>query len=308
MEIPAQFSFVKWLKEDVVALVFDKYGKKIVLKANSNAKYLEEFSKLVFTQTRTLKEIMPQISSINQEFTSHEYINGQLSGDTKTLFGFSQDAFSLINPKTLTRALYEMQALSTAAVFVLPKPLVPVAGMSKKRFVLEERQSDWYLSNLEETRNAIDSQMGANYFANIDNFLRKNTRIIDANSRYLVNGDLHPENLMIKCLIAGQAKDFLLSDWDLLHFNNPAYDLADLTVWGWRNKIWQESLVAEFLALFAGNKEEFDICFKFCQVYLAAHMINHASLMLGTNLNLEATENAKGLLESSCELLKKTVI
>lgn len=307
MIIPNNFTFVKWLKEDIVALVFDKYGKKIVLKTNSNAKYLEEFSKLVVTQTRTLKEIMPQITCVNNEFISHEYINGQPSGDTKVLFGFSQDTFSLINPKTLTRALYEMQALSTAAVFVLPKPLVPVAGMSKKHFVLEERQSDWYLSNLGETKTAIDSQMGANFFSNIDNFLRKNTRIIDANSRYLVNGDLHPENLMIKCLIAGQAKDFLLSDWDLLHFNNPAYDLADLFVWSWRNKAWQENIVSEFLSIYPGNKEEFDICLKFCQVYLSAHMINHASLMLGTNLSLEATENAKGLLESSCELLKRLI-
>lgn len=307
MQIPSQFTFIQWLKQDLVALVFDKYGKKLVLKTNSHAKYLEEFSQLVVGQTRTLKEIMPQISSIDQEFIYHEYINGQLSGDTKTLFGFSREALSLINPKILARALYEMQVLSTAPVFVLPKPLVPVAGMSKKRFVLEERQNDWYLANINETKDAIINQMGANFFANMDNFLRKNTRIIDANSRYLVNGDLHPENLMIKCLISGAAKDFLLSDWDLLHFNNPAYDLADLVVWSWRNNIWQESLVAEFLVLYSGNKEEFDICFKFCQVYLGAQMIKHVSLMLETNLSPEACENAKGLLESSKELLKEII-
>lgn len=306
MNIPEEFTFLKWLKQDLVALVFDKYGKKLVVKANANAKYLAEFSRLVISQTHSLKSMMPQIFATD-EFIFHEYISGQLSGDTKVLFGFSHEAFSLINPKTLARALYEMQALSTAPVFVLPKPLVPVAGMSKKRFVLEERQSDWYLANLGETKEAIDNQMGANFYTNMENFLRKNTRIIDASSHYLVNGDLHPENLMIKCLIAGQAKDFLLSDWDLLHFNNPAYDLADLFVWGWRNKIWQESLVNEFTSFYCVSKEEFEFCLSFCQVYLGAQMIKHASLMLGTNLSLEASENAKGLLESSKELLKNII-
>lgn len=307
MVIPDQFSFIKWLKQDIVALVDNKYGKKLVLKTSPNAKYLEEFSKLVESSTRHLKEVMPRIFS-TEGFIYHEYISGQLSGDTTSLFGVNEDAFAPIDPKILAHCLFELQVLSAAPVFLVPKPLVPVAGMTKNNFVLEERQSSWYLNNLSETKEALEKHLGQGFFEKAQIFLGNHGRSVDACSKVLVDGDLHPENMMIKCLIAGEAKDFMLSDWDLLHFNNPGYDLADLYVWGWRNQDWREKLINEFTGLYLGNKEELAVCLKFCQAYLASQMVKHATLMLNTNLSEDAKLNANGLLESSKSLLKEIVL
>lgn len=302
MNIPNEFTFIKWLKEDTVALVENKFGKRFVVKSCPNRKILAEFSQLVLTYTKNLKTIMPKIEA-GDGFLFHEYIQGQLSGDTTNTFGIIEEAFSLIAPKVVALAFYELQTLSTASLFLLPKGTVPSLNAPKKRFLLEERKSDWYLNNLKEAQEALETEFNPDFFVAVQNFLGSKGRTINNNTIYLANGDLHPANLLIKCLLSTEAKNFMFSDWDILHFNNPAYDLADLFVWGWRNKEWRQKLVNEFTALYRGNKDELAVCLSYCQVYLASQMVKHSKNMLRTNLNEEVSVNAKGLLESSKELL-----
>lgn len=317
MQIPNQFTLIKWLKEPTVALVVDQFGRKKVLKENQNAKILEEFSQLVTSYTKLLREIMPKLTSESifldthvreQKYTFimliHDFIEGELAGDTTLSFGIKKENFSYLDPKIISRSLLELQNLSSAQTFLLPKSVVPSINQSKNKFRLEERNSSFYLSNIGETKSALEKEIGKDFWFSLTNFLSRWAKTVDQNTNVLANGDLQPENLIVKGLISGQAKNFMLSDWDLLHFDNPGFDLADLYVWSWRNREWRQILLAEFKASYQGNQDELAVCLRFCQVYLSCQMIKHVYLMREKGLNDEAKENAEGLLESSKELLK----
>lgn len=292
MLIPDQFSLTKWLKDESVALVINEEGKKLVLKSHPNSAVLARFSEAVNEYTRVLRTIMPSIEKTG-EFHFRGFVEGEMAGDTDKQFGFNPKILNKIDPKLLACGLYELQNLSSSEIFA--------------NCNMEIRKSYWFLNNLKETEIAVSAEFDSSYPYNIDQFMRKYGRMIDSNSKYLVNGDLHPQNIFVNCLLEGEGKVFIISDWDLLHFNNPAYDLSDLYIWSWKNPAWREKLISEFKALWQEKNDELADCLKFCQVYFACQMIKHVYLMRERDLGEEAEINAQGLLENSKELLKQLV-
>ncbi len=288
MLIPDQFSLIRWLKDETVALVINEEGKKLVLKSHPRSAVLAKFSETANEYTRTLRTIMPFIKQTGK-FHYRGFVEGEMAGDTDNQFGFNPKSLDKIDPQILARGLYELQNLSTSDIF---------EGQG-----LEVRKSNWYLNNLKETEKAISSEFGSSYLYNIDQFMRKYGRMIDSSSKYLVNGDLHPQNIFINCLLEGEGKIFIISDWDLLHFNNPGYDLSDLYIWSWKNQIWREKLISEFKALWQEKGEELADCLIFCQVYFACQMLKHVYLMREKGISGEVENNARGLLENSKRLL-----
>ncbi len=292
MVIPDQFSLIRWLKDEAVALVNDEEGKKLVLKSHPHSAVFAKFSETVNEYTRVLRTIMPFIHKTG-EFHYRGFVEGEMSGDTDSQFGFNPKNLEKIDPKILAQGLYELQNLSGSGIFV--------------NSGLEVRKSSWFQNNLKETEKAVGSEFEASFPYNVDQFMRKYGRMVDLNSKYLVNGDLHPQNIFVNCLLEGEGKIFMISDWDLLHFNNPAYDLADLYIWSWKNPAWRDKLITEFKALWQEKSDELADCLIFCQVYFSCQMIKHVYLMREKGLSGEAENNAQGLLENSKELLKQLV-
>lgn len=293
MVIPDQFNFIKWLKTDSVALANDESGRKIVVKENNHAKALSEFSQAVKVYTRVLRTIMPEIYCVDN-FIYHTYVEGEMAGDTTDSFGMTKNSFAKINPLVLAQVLYELQNLSNAEFL--------------KTSGIETRNSLWYINNMEETKQAVEQEFDNQYFETIVTHLMKDGRNVNNNSQILVNGDLHPQNLFVNCLLGGEAKNFAISDWDLLQFNNPGYDLADLLTWGWCNPSWCEALLNEAKKLWSQNNVDLEVFVNFSRVYLSCQMIKHIHLMREQNLSEEALVNAMGLLESCKEILKRLVV
>lgn len=288
MQIPDQFSLVRWLKDDSVALVINEEGKKLVLKVHPHSAVLAKFSETVNEYTRVLRTIMPYIQQTG-EFHYRGFVEGEMAGDTDGQFGFNPKNLEKIDPKILAQGLYELQNLSSSSIFV--------------NSGLERRKSSWFQNNLKETEKAISSEFDTSFPYNIDQFMRKYGRMIDANTKYLVNGDLHPQNIFVNCLLEGEGKIFIISDWDLLHFNNPAYDLADLYIWSWKSPQWREKVISEFKALWQEKGDELAECLIYCQVYFSCQMIKHVNLMKEKGLIGEVELNSTGLLKASKELL-----
>lgn len=293
MLIPDQFNFIKWLKDDTVALVNDDSGRKIVVKENERSSAIRKFSETVKEYTRILRLIIPEIYA-EGAYIYHAYVEGETSGDTTDSFGISSIAMLKINPKTLAQALYELYNLSRADF------------ISTSNF--EVRKSDWYIKNLEEVKEAVTREYDQFFFESIGQYLRKCGRTIDASSKTLVNGDLHPQNIFINCLLGSEAKDFVISDWDLLQLNNPGYDLADLYVWSWRNRGWFNAVLSEASVLWKQNDLDIVVFVNFCSVYLSSQLIKHVYKMRETNLTEEAKSNADKLLASCKETLKRLIV
>lgn len=292
MVLPDQFNFIRWLKDESVALVNDEAGKKLVVKECLHAPILENFSQSVKVYTRVLRNIMPELKNTG-DFLYHTYVEGQMSGDTTNAFGMTKDAFAQINPLVLAQVLSELQNLSQADFL--------------KGNTLEIRNSGWYMKNVEEARDAVTQEFDSNFFDSITQYLRKDGRNVDFNSKTLVNGDLHPQNLFINCLLGGEAKNFVIADWDLLHFNNPGYDMADLLVWGWRNPAWCDALISESKKLWTKDIDLM-VFVNYGLVYLSCQMIKHVKIMISSDISEDAKINANGLLVSCKETLKRLVV
>ncbi len=289
MNIPYNFYFVKWIKTDEIALVTDEQGQKMVLQESPKVAILSKFSETVKEYTRVLRGIMPEIFSIDN-FIYHNFVQGQESGNSTTAFGITETGFNKINTKTLVTALVELQNLSTAGFLTAQN--------------LEVRKSNWYYELSNNFKDSILTEYDQYYFESIRGFLYKYGRVIDEGSRYLACGKLVPENISVNCLLKGEGKDFVVSEWDELHLNNAGFDLASLYIWSWRNPAWRESLISEFKPFWSDDEGKLAIYIKYCQVFLSCQMIDHVRKVREGGLDAEDDKNAEGLLQSSKSLLK----
>lgn len=292
MEIPDQFNFIKWLKEDTVALVNDDQGKKFVLKESLRTDVLVRISETIKQYTRTLRTFIPHLHG-QGNYLYYVYIDGQKAGDTTQDYGFKEESLKKISPELIATCLYELQGVSQAD-FLTQKSL-------------EKRNSYWYINNLLETKEDVVKEFDQFYFDSIDQYLRKYGRTIDSLSNIIVHGDLHPHNIYVNCLLGGVARDFAVTDWDLMHFNNPGFDLADLKIWSWRDPKWFDKVQIKSEEYWKQSEVDIKPYINFCSVYLACQMIRHVHLTAGQCDN-QSMENAKSLLEYSKGMLKKLVV
>ena len=262
------FKLIKDLKPGSVFLVEDKKGNRFVLKKTPNAKILVEISNLVHETETDLAQVMPEFYSQDDWFWE-KYFEGELSGDTVENYGIKSDSFQYIDAEKLGKAIGELQSLEV--------------GSGK----LEVRSADFYLKNIEEFRPALTHEFDEKFAKKVEQFLLSKKDLVDKYSCFLSNGDLHPQNIMCKPL--------MIIDWDLLHFNNPGWDLADLYCWGWRDEEWGEKLIMEYRnfrrphpgPLLQGEGNLFDQIFAFDVVYLSSQLIKHVKIMNGPKEFLE---------------------
>ncbi len=248
------FTKIKDLKPGSVFLVKNKKGELFALKHNSVAARIIKFSEQVHHDGGALADIIPQFWAKDGWFWL-EFLPWRLAGDTVKIHGLSQEAFGFINPEKLARAENQLQK------------------MTFKEEGMETRSADFYLGNIIETKEALDREFGLGFFDKIMNFLLAKKGIVDKYSLFLANGDPHPQNIMY------QERNFVLIDWDLLHFNNPAWDLTDFYLWGWRDHDWREKLVKNYEKFQIISSSDFQEVFSFDLVYLASQLVKHAYLI-----------------------------
>lgn len=292
MNIPDQFSFVKWLKDESVALVSDDQGRKTVLKTSSHPELMKQFSDTISENTRTLRSVFPEIGTVNG-LTYRSFIAGETSGDLETSFGFTEKALTKIKPEVLSTLILELRYISSAAYF--------------KSGNLEIRNSAWYIKAVAEMKETIEKEYDSFYFESIVNFFRKHGRVVDEGASCLVNGDMMPWNIYINCLLIGEGKDFVIADWNGLHFNNPGFDLAGIYVFAWRNSAWRELFLSSFKAMWQDDQEKLSVFIKYCQVFHCVSALKLVHTATEKELNEEAKVNAASLLKNSKDLLKKII-
>lgn len=262
------FKKIKDLKPGSVFLVEDSRGKRFVLKQGPTAQRLVRFSQMVQQKGGELAEIMPVFFARDDWFWQ-EYLTWDLAGDTVETYGIKKEAFPLINPEKLARAICELQS------FTFSDP------------TMDTRLANFYLKNVSEFRSALTLEFGGNFAHKVEEFLVSKKGLVDKYSHFLANGDLHPQNIMY------QGDKFVLVDWDLLHFNNPGWDLCGLFVWGWRDSSWGERLLNEYKKVMSTPISDFERIFAFDVVYLTSQLIKHAKLI---NVPEEFLEAQKKIL------------
>ena len=257
------FRVIRDLKPGSVFLVEDEKGEKFVLKQGPAANRLVAFSQIVHQKGGDLADLMP-VFWAKGKFFCQKFLTWELAGDTVESYGIKKEAFLKLDPEKLARAVVQLQN------FPFTDP------------TLETRLADFYLKNTSEFKEALTVEFGLDFFTKVEQFLISLKDLVDKNSRFLANGDLHPQNIMT------HDGEFMLIDWDLLHFNNPGWDLTDLYVWGWRDSNWGERLLNEYKKVMSTPISDFEQIFAFDVVYLSSQLIKHARLIKAPKEFLEA--------------------
>lgn len=292
MQIPYKYRILNWIKENQIALVTDSEGKRLVVKESDNAKVIQQISDQSISYAKNLKRIIPTFYS-SENLLLRPYIQGEIAGDTDKIFGFTTEALEKVNPEILATSLYELNFF---------------AGADFVRTVkLETRDGRWYAKNIAETEEVIKKHFNPVYYDSLYSFFVNNIRLLDTCSNHLVNGDLHPGNIFYNCLMAGESRDFVLSDWDLIHFNNACYDVALLSVWAWRSQAWQEALLKKFFSFYPDKKEEMSASLNICLVYLAAQLLKHIDGFSDSSLTEEQRDSRDKLKDTCLNILNKIV-
>lgn len=264
------FKLIKDLKPGSVFLVEDKQGEKFVLKQSPAAQRLVKFSQLVHKKGGELAEVMPVFWAYG-DFSCQKFLSWELAGDTVKSYGIKREAFNFINPEKLARAIWQLQTL-----------FLPAGRQAFSDPTLETRGANFYLKNTSEFKEALNQEFAPGLFSRVEQFLLSKRDLVDKYSHFLANGDLHPQNIMFN------DNEFKLVDWDLLHLNNPGWDLTDLYVWGWRDSNWRQRLLNEFKRVTRTPISDFEQIFAFEVVYLSSQLIKHAKLIKAPEEFMEA--------------------
>lgn len=254
---------LKSYKSGSAYLVSDTAGGKSVLKKNA-PEIGVKFSKFLDTKNHPLRRYIPRHMPYGWDGFSYlrEHFEGEVCGDSTYQFGFTNRAFKTLKPKEIVEVIRMLQNINQKEAF---------GGK------LETRDSNWYLRCLVETKEALNELVGRGMYKKVQSQMSNMKSLIDKETKYLANGDLHPKNiLLVDARPTPYAPDFVILDWDILHLNNPAYDLSFLYLWGWRNKLWQKRIVAAYKK----ENPDFEMCFKFCVAYLSSQLIKHARITL----------------------------
>lgn len=248
------FKLIKDLKPGTVFLVEDKHGKRFVLKQGPAAQRLVAFSQMVQQAGGDLADLMPEFFAYDDWFWQL-FLTWEIAGDTVETYGIKKETFAIISPEKLARAILQLQNIP------FPDPTT------------DTRMADFYLKNISEFREALGQEFSREFASKVEQFLRSQKDLVDKYSHFLANGDLHPQNIMYK------NSEFKLIDWDLLHLDNPGWDLTDLYVWGWRDSSWGNKLLNEYKMVIPTPISDFDKIFAFDVVYLSSQLIKHARLI-----------------------------
>jgi thiamine kinase-like enzyme len=71
--------------------------------------------------------------------------------------------------------------------------------------------------------------------------VKKNFSLLQKERKYICHGDLGPKNILVS------KNNLLIIDWETVHLNNFAFDIAYLWVWFWKEKKKRDFLIKEYL-------------------------------------------------------------
>jgi aminoglycoside phosphotransferase (APT) family kinase protein len=262
------FKHIRDLKAGSVFLVEDEQGKQFVLKQSPAASRVVKFSFLLKQRSEVLQDLVPEFYG-QDDWLWQKFLTWDLAGDTVQSYGIKNEAFEFLNPEKVGQAIAELQGL----------PFTD-GGM-------ETRLSSFYLKNIAEFRPALEEEFSPDFARSVEQFLLSKKELVDKDSHFLANGDLHPQNIMY------QNYHFRLIDWDLLHFNNAGWDLTDLFVWGWRSSKWGVELLNSYREAVLTPTTAFEKIFAFDVVYLSSQLVKHAKIV---NLPQDFLEAQKKIL------------
>ncbi len=165
-----------------------------------------------------------------------EYFEGEPAGLMDMDFGIKKNFLKKISPKDFAQKLIAYQKIT---------PRI------KKKIKLSRHGYYWYKSdyyfykNTETLRQFIPRELKA-----VGKIFAKNKKFLDKEAKVLAHGDLYPNNILLL-----SPNHFAIIDWELIHLNNPAFDVAFIWLTAFRDSRWRKSFLQAILNLTANQKK-----------------------------------------------------
>jgi len=218
-----------------------------------------------------------------------ECVDGDFLGDICFDFGIQK---KFLTPALMSRFLSFFENLRMFS-----------ERLSETEFFLSLSSHDysWYRDDLNYYREYIWSVSQADLDL-ASNFLDAGRVFLDHEARFLVHGDLYLKNMF------WSAERLVVTDWELLHRGNPAFDLGFIWALSFRDPDWQHRLLEGFKTSVPLESGVFWNLFRIAVVSVSLRFIRHSEIMLKDILSSsqrEARENAREALDAYRQIFGK---
>lgn len=191
----------------------------------------------------------------NIDWYLRNYREGKLAGEMMKDFGFRKNFLKNFPPKKMAEALISLQK-------------IPAEILGLK---LYKHGGWWYLQDFNYYKQTslkffLASPFNQNLLTKkeikfAENILRNNKNFLDEKASFLTHGDLYPNNILLT-----PDREIVLLDWELMHLNNPSFDICFVWLLSKNDKKWQK----DFFNLTVKNKgEEFEKLFRISLISLS---------------------------------------
>jgi tRNA A-37 threonylcarbamoyl transferase component Bud32 len=162
-------------------------------------------------------------------------------------FGIEKDFEWLVREYPQGKTVFEESTFPK----MIPRAISEISGIKKDLFFpLKKFKVKRYL-NFNLRRNLVKSgTISKDLSEKLGILVKKNFPILKKENEYFCHGDLNPKNIII-------FKDKLwIIDWEAIHQNNFAFDIAYFWVWFWKEKEKRKFLIKEYLKNLKQRKRE----------------------------------------------------
>lgn len=218
-----------------------------------------------------------------------DYIKGNFLGDICADFG--------IRPEFLTQALCE----EFLDFFKVLRDLSGQASQTEFFRSLSPHGYDWYENDRSFYEEYIRS-VSKSDFKLIADFLKARRTLLDQSSHFLVHGDLYLKNMF------WDGRRLVVSDWELLHRGNLAFDFGFIWLLAFRSSSWRDQLLSGFLlGLGEDDRSIFEDLFRVVKLSLALRFIRHGDIMI-EGARGEILANVQSAQKSHHEILQECLV
>ncbi|MFW6110344.1 MAG: phosphotransferase family protein [Patescibacteria group bacterium] len=164
---------------------------------------------------------------------------------------------------------------------------------------------DWYEKDCEYYRRHNES-VSSSELDNISRFLSGVSGVLDAQAKVLVHGDLYLKNIFWDGRAEAPGK-LSVTDWELLHIGNCAFDVGFIAALAWRDPVWKNMLIDEFEGTLMGERcGAFRTLLDAVTLSVSLRFIRHSEIM-ETIVEGKALENANLAKEAHLESLRNVL-
>jgi thiamine kinase-like enzyme len=269
--IDPNFTIKKSIKSEgrfYAPVCFDKKKKKVFFKARlqntdevlRTLKKEIEFHRSIaplITKTKPAflipKIIQAKVKKDGYAWLLRDYFEGSFAGWMDIDFGVQKEFLKKISPKNFAQKIIAYQKITKRVV---------------KKIKLNQHGHYWYKSdynfykNTETLKSFIPHELNE-----IGKIFEKNKKFLSNQAKTLAHGDLYPNNILLL-----PHNKIALIDWELIHLNNPAFDIAFTWMTAFRDAKWQKIFLQEILNLIP-NKKTFKKLFRLACLSLSLRFI-----------------------------------